>query len=233
MGETEGVPVEGVRSEGAGRSGRQQPAGARAERKRAAILRAALGLFLREGFDASVDQIAAEAGVSKVTVYNHFGSKQALFVEVIKDATDAPLGATLVGAVDDLADRDDLRGALTEAARAWVAEIRSNPDVLAIRNLVAREAHRFPELDAAWREGGGPGVHHPAAGAALAKLAATGRLDIPDLEVAILQLYSLLVFPHLVFSAYGTGVDDGLADRLVTGGVDMFLSRYEPKRGSA
>ncbi|SEG74909.1 transcriptional regulator, TetR family [Actinacidiphila yanglinensis] len=208
---------------------RARPAGPRAERKRAAILRAARGLFLREGFDASVDQIAAEAGVSKVTVYNHFGSKQALFVEVIKDATDAPLGDTLVGAVDGLADGDDLRTVLVAAARAWVTEVRQNPDTLAVRNLVAREAHRFPELDAAWREGGGPGVHHPAAGAALARLAAAGRLEIPDLEVAILQLYSLLVFPHLVFSAYGTGVDDDLADRMVTGGVDMFLSRYAPR----
>lgn len=222
MNESRPVPQQGDK---------QPPAGPRAERKRAAILRAALRLFLREGFDASVDQIAAEADVSKVTVYNHFGSKQALFIAVIKDATDAPLGDTLVSAVDGLGDHDDLRTALTAAARAWVAGIRSNPDVLAIRNLVAREAHRFPELDAAWREIGGPGVHHPAAAAALAKLADAGRLDIPDLEVAILQLYSLLVFPHLVFHAHGAGIDDGLADRLVTGGVDMFLSRYAPKEG--
>lgn len=207
---------------------RTAPSGPRAARKRQAILAAARTLFLRDGFDASVDQIAAEAGVSKVTVYNHFGTKQALFVEIVKAGLDAPLGDTLLGAVDRLGDGGDLRSAMTEAARAWVREIRSDPDVLALRTLMAREAHRVPELEQAWRRGG-PSLHHPAARDALAKLTASGRLAIPDPEVAILQLYSLLVFPHLVFHAYGTGVDDALADRLITSGVDMFLSYYSPR----
>lgn len=204
------------------------PTGPRAERKRQAIVRAARTLFLREGFDASVDLIAAEAGVSKVTVYNHFGSKQALFVEVIKESLDAPLGDTLVTAVDGLAESDDLRTAFTAAARGWVASVRADPGILAMRNLVAREAHRFPELREAWQHGGGPQVHHHAAGAVLEKLTAEGRLAVPDTEVAIIQLYSLLVFPHLVFSTYGGDVDDDFADRLVTGGVDMFLAYYAP-----
>lgn len=207
---------------------RTAPSGPRAERKRQAILAAARTLFLRDGFDASVDQIAAEAGVSKVTVYNHFGTKQALFVEIVKAGLDAPLGDTLLGAVDRLEDGGDLRSAVTEAARAWVREIRSDPDVLALRTLMAREAHRVPELEEAWRRGG-PSLHHPAARDALAKLTASGQLAIPDPEVAILQLYSLLVFPHLVFHAYGTGVDEALADRLITSGVDMFLSYYSPR----
>ncbi|WP_069464496.1 TetR/AcrR family transcriptional regulator [Actinacidiphila rubida] len=209
---------------------RHVPAGPRAERKREAILAAARTRFLRDGFDASVDQIAAEAGVSKVTVYNHFGTKQSLFVEVIKGALDAPLGDTLAGAMERLAESDDLRAAFTEAAHAWVREIRSNPDVLALRTLIAREAHRVPELEQAWRRGG-PELHHPEARDALEKLTATGRLAIPDPEVAIIQLYSLLVFPHLVFHAYGTAVDDAFADRLIVDGVDMFLSYYSPPAG--
>jgi TetR/AcrR family transcriptional regulator, mexJK operon transcriptional repressor len=207
---------------------RRIPAGPRAERKRQAILAAARTLFLRDGFDAGVDQIAAEAGVSKVTVYNHFGTKQALFVEVIKAGLDAPLGDTLVDAVDRLSEGDDLRTAFTAAARAWVANVRSNPDVLAMRTLIAREAQRVPELEQAWRDGG-PALHHPGARDALDKLTAAGRLEISDPEAAIIQLYSLLVFPHLVFSTYGTTVDDALADRLVTTGVDMFLSYYSPR----
>lgn len=206
------------------------PGGPRAERKRRAILAAARAAFLHEGFDASVDAIAAAAAVSKVTVYNHFGSKQALFVEVVKEALDTPLGETLVTAVDGLAEGDDLHAAFTGAARAWVRAVRADPGVLAMRGLAAREAHRFPELHQAWRHGGGPQLHHPAAGAALDRLVAAGRLDIPDTELAILQLYTLLVFPHLVFTTYGTAVDDDLADRMITGGVDMFLSYYAPGR---
>ncbi|MFF4351007.1 hypothetical protein [Streptomyces sp. NPDC001530] len=55
-----------------------------------------------------------------------------------------------------------------------------------------------------------------------------GRLDITDLDVAIPQLYSLLLCPHMVFSAYGADIDDGPADRLIAGGVDIFLSYYAP-----
>jgi AcrR family transcriptional regulator len=213
-----------------GRPAKHRPSGPRAERKRQAIVAAARAVFLRDGFDASVDAVAAAAAVSKVTVYNHFGSKQALFVEVIKDALDAPLGENLVTAVEELAEGDDLHAAFTTAARAWVRTVRADPDILAVRNLVAREAHRFPELHQAWQHGGGPQLHHPAAGAVLDRLVTAGRLDIPDTEVAILQLYALLVFPHLVFTTYGTAVDDELADRMITGGVGMFLSYYAPGR---
>ncbi|NUR93261.1 MAG: TetR family transcriptional regulator, partial [Nonomuraea sp.] len=41
------------------------PTGERAARKRAAIVRAARAQFLKQGYGAGMDQIAAEAGVSK------------------------------------------------------------------------------------------------------------------------------------------------------------------------
>lgn len=207
---------------------KQPPAGPRAEAKRRAIVTAARALFLREGFEVSVDLIAARAGVSKVTVYNHFGSKEALFVGVVKDSLDAPLSGDLVSAIDGLADSDDLRAALVTVARAWVDGIHADPDILALRNVVARELHRFPELGAVWHQSG-PEHHHPAVAGALRKLDEDGRLAIPDIEVALLQLYSLLVFPHLVFSAYGADIDDSLTDRLIAGGVDMFLGHYAPR----
>jgi hypothetical protein len=52
---------------------------------------------------------------------------------------------------------------------------------------------------------------------------------IPDLEAAIIQLYALLVFPHMVFSTYGTRIDDDLTGRLIVSGVDMFLGHYSPR----
>jgi TetR/AcrR family transcriptional regulator of autoinduction and epiphytic fitness len=54
------------------------------DRKRQAIVQAAIEAFRTLGFDAtSMDRIAAEAGVSKRTVYNHFPSKDALFAEIL------------------------------------------------------------------------------------------------------------------------------------------------------
>ena len=53
--------------------------------KRAAILEAAKGLFVRNAFaGTSMDAVAAEAGVSKLTVYSHFGDKNNLFREVVR-----------------------------------------------------------------------------------------------------------------------------------------------------
>ncbi|OEJ40022.1 transcriptional regulator [Streptomyces agglomeratus] len=204
------------------------PSGPRAALKRQAIVRAAREAFLREGFGVGMDAIAAGAGVSKVTVYNHFGSKEALFTAVITEALDEPLGTASAAALEDLAEAEDLRTALVDAARTWVNALRTNQDVIALRNLVAAELHRFPELGKAW-QGHGPEGHHPAVAGALRSLAEQGRLVIPDLETAIIQLYALLVFPHVVFGAYGTTIDDSLTERLITGGVDMFLSHYAPR----
>ncbi|APP76126.1 TetR family transcriptional regulator [Xanthomonas vesicatoria ATCC 35937] len=55
------------------------------DRKRHAILEAASAQFRQHGFEAtSMDRVAATAGVSKRTVYNHFSSKDALFGEILR-----------------------------------------------------------------------------------------------------------------------------------------------------
>ena len=52
------------------------------------ILEAAQRHFNEHGLErASVDAIAAEAGVSKMTVYSNFGSKEGLFQAVVRDRT--------------------------------------------------------------------------------------------------------------------------------------------------
>src|SRR5215475_5098081 len=56
----------------------------RSDAKRDAILRGAKAVFLKQGFEStSMDVVALRAGVSKMTVYRHFGSKEALFAGVI------------------------------------------------------------------------------------------------------------------------------------------------------
>lgn len=54
------------------------------DRKREAIVQAAIAEFRSNGFEVtSMDKIAATAGVSKRTVYNHFPSKEELFAEIL------------------------------------------------------------------------------------------------------------------------------------------------------
>jgi TetR/AcrR family transcriptional regulator of autoinduction and epiphytic fitness len=60
------------------------------DRKRQAVINAAIEEFLAAGFDAtSMDRIAARANVSKRTVYNHFPGKEALFAEILRQLWDA------------------------------------------------------------------------------------------------------------------------------------------------
>ena len=96
------IPV----SESAARRGRARGP---SPTKRQAILRAARDVFIEEGFGgASLDEVAARAGVSRQTVYAHFHDKERLFVSMVEtevggiDGPAHPLDATL-GETDDVA----------------------------------------------------------------------------------------------------------------------------------
>ncbi|MGH3861301.1 TetR/AcrR family transcriptional regulator [Actinokineospora sp.] len=55
----------------------------------AALLRAAARLFAERGYDdVSIDEIANEAGVAKGLLYYYFTNKRALYVAIIRDASD-------------------------------------------------------------------------------------------------------------------------------------------------
>ncbi len=55
--------------------------------RRREILDAAAPIFGEEGYErASIDAIASRAGVSKPTVYSHFGGKEQLFRESVADS---------------------------------------------------------------------------------------------------------------------------------------------------
>ena len=205
-------------------NGVRRPEGRRADAKRAAIVAAARETFLRNGYGVSMDAVAAEAGVSKVTVYNHFGNKEALFIAIINHELDEALKEGVQIVEQRLANTDDLRGDLIHACRAWVAGIAS-PVVMDLRAVVVGELRRFPELGHAWQTRG-PMRFHPVISSALGRLVDRGDLVIDDLEVAVLQLSGLVVSPNLVYGGYGSPLTDDLKDRLIVCGVDMFLSHY-------
>lgn len=77
----------------------------RSEETRARILEAALMRFATQGYNAaSIDQICAEAGVSKGAFYHHFPSKQAIFLELLNgwlDTINAGFEAVRQGTVPE------------------------------------------------------------------------------------------------------------------------------------
>jgi AcrR family transcriptional regulator len=74
------------------------------------ILEAARNHFYAHGLErASVDAIAAEAGVSKMTIYSNFGSKEGLFEAVVREGTDRVMGGSAgVEALDPMQPRKTL-----------------------------------------------------------------------------------------------------------------------------
>ncbi|WP_198664420.1 TetR/AcrR family transcriptional regulator [Jiangella endophytica] len=117
------------------------------------ILDAARTVFLRRGFGAAgVDEIAALAAISKVTLYKYFPSKELLFSAVVqRDIERAERVSD--GHLDTLAATTDLPRDLRAFAREFVATV-TGPDLLRMRRLVAAEAERFPDLARTWDERG-------------------------------------------------------------------------------
>src|SRR6476659_7929583 len=78
--------------------------------KRRAILDAARGLFMTEGYGAvSMDAVARSAGVSKATLYAHCGAKDRLFAAIIHEACETMRRTSGVeGALADLPLREAL-----------------------------------------------------------------------------------------------------------------------------
>ncbi|WP_027803710.1 TetR/AcrR family transcriptional regulator, partial [Paraburkholderia dilworthii] len=60
--------------------------------KHTSIVEAATRLFSGQRYDTvTMEAVAAEAGVSKMTVYSHFSDKEALFEAVVSDVSDRML----------------------------------------------------------------------------------------------------------------------------------------------
>lgn len=164
----------------------------RSEKKRRAIVEAATTLFLDKGYDgASMEDVAALAGVSKPTVYNHFADKEELFGEVVLATTDRVDGLVRLTA-QALDDAGDLEAALSALARQFVSAIMS-PTTLQLRRLVIANADRFPDIGRSWYEDGFERVLKTLE-SSFAKLARKGLLRIDDPSMAADHFVGLLLW---------------------------------------
>ena len=114
---------------------RGRPTADERRRRETEIITAALGVFLRSGYGGStVDELAAEAQVTKRTLYAYYGDKAGLFTAMVRD-----LAAEV--SLDAARDRDTLE---TLAARI-VSRVHSD-ELVGLHQLVIAESTRFPEL---------------------------------------------------------------------------------------
>jgi AcrR family transcriptional regulator len=201
--------------------------------KRAAIERAALALFLRDGYTRTgVDAVAREAGVSKRTVYDYYGDKRTLFLDVVA-RTQAGHEARFRELLDEAlpADAPDLEAALTSFGRAFASGVAQTQERSALVRLVVAEAGHFPDLLERWSQ---VGPQQRLLADRLAQFAARGLLDVPDPVEAAAYLGILVTAQANNRTLYGTlPISTEELAGLVAGGVRIFLRAFRPAAGPA
>jgi AcrR family transcriptional regulator len=126
---------------------------------RARIIEVAARLFLARGFDdVTVAEIAREAGVSSVTVFNHFPRKEDLFLDRSADAVDAlrsavrdrgdagPIDALHAATVRLADDRHPLSG-LDERSAPFFRTVAGSPALIARARGIAAELQAVLESE--------------------------------------------------------------------------------------
>jgi TetR/AcrR family transcriptional regulator, mexJK operon transcriptional repressor len=200
------------------------------EQKRAAIMAAALRLFERDGFArTSVDAIAAAAGVSKRTIYNHYGDKKTLFLSLVRDTYGALIEAVTAlmdSCLSDLATEADVAQGISAFARELALLASLSPERQSLIRLMMTEAPYFPELRTEQLRPRGITV---VLAERLARLGARGLLDVPDPEDAANHLFALTmgrVNNRSLYGAFMPPEDEVL--RMATSGAAAFLRAYRP-----
>lgn len=113
----------------------------RAPERRQQLLDTALATFARLGYhDAAMNDIAEAAGVTKPVLYQHFGSKRELFLELLAD-----VGGRLRHAVRSaVATAAGPRQQVERGFAAWFGWVDENRDGFAV--LFDSEVRRDPEF---------------------------------------------------------------------------------------
>ncbi len=121
---------------------------ARTQQTRDRLRSAAHRLFLQQGYQAtSIDAILAEAGISsKETLYRHYHSKEALFVDVLSHLTmEQPGFSEKLAALPTPHDLPSLRQALLLLSRE-ILLMMCQPGYLPLVRMIIAETPRFPQL---------------------------------------------------------------------------------------
>lgn len=192
------------------------------DRKRTAIVEAAIEEFLAAGYDASsMDRIAARAGVSKRTIYNHFPGKETLFTAILHQLWDASQTGGATAYRDDRPLREQLLALLEHKlhllndeafltlARVAIGAAIHSPE--RARDMVERLGEREEDL-AVW----------------IRTAASAGRLSVTDPVFAAQQLHGMVkafaFWPQLTMGQPPLGEPE--QQKVAEAAADMFLARY-------
>lgn len=204
----------------------QQPSDAPARpAKECQILEAARRLFLEQGYEVtSMDAIAAEAGVSKRTVYSHFRSKEELFVEIMS-AMCTHFGVGPHEAIDPAAPPERF---LCAAAKFVLNKIM-DPRAQSVMRTITGNTAAFPEMGQRfWSIG--PGNMAAQITDYLRARHEAGELEVPDPRLAAAMFQGMVAGPTFLPTLF-TGSSPWTAadiDRIARTATRIFLAAHRP-----
>jgi len=186
-----------------------------------AILDAALKVFAGQGYTGTtMDAVAAEAGVTKPTLYSYFPSKESLFQAMMLGKRDIML---------DVFEHSSQQGMVADLlVFAWAyADTVMRPDMLSLARLIIGEVSRFPEIGRAYQASG---PDHLLRGIMryLEDQRTAKRLDFEDAELAAQDLWGLILSAPRTQALYmpDAAPDHETLTRYITNGLWVFLKAY-------
>ena len=185
------------------------------------ILAAALKIFAAMGYSGTtMDAVAAQAGVTKPTLYSYFPSKESLFQAMMLGQRDLML---------DVFDHPGRKGMVADIVNfAWTyADTVMRPEMLSLARLIIGEVGRFPEIGRSYQASG---PDHLLRGIMryLESQRTAGRLAFDDAELAAQDLWGLILSAPRTQALY---MPDAVPDRqtlsrYITNGLRVFLKAY-------
>lgn len=120
------------------------------EAKHEAILKAAIKLFLKNGYsNTSMDAVAEAARVTKQTVYAHYESKDKLFTTMLSHLCEKHVPVVQLNKLKN----QSLEQALYNIGMAFLNTV-TTPEVLALTKLVIAEGAKHPKIASQYYDGG-------------------------------------------------------------------------------
>ncbi|CAB3810533.1 TetR/AcrR family transcriptional regulator [Paraburkholderia fynbosensis] len=191
--------------------------------KHTSIVEAATRLFVSQRYDTvTMEAVAAEAGVSKMTVYNHFSDKEALFEAVVHDVSDRMLGGLPPTGAENLPLRERL-----STIGASFLRIIVNIHVAGMAHALPTVLHDDLSLKTRFYNAG-PGRTRTVLAGIISEAAARDELIVDSSELAAQDLMSLWagdLQARIAFGVVKPATDREIKKR-ARRGTDVFLRAF-------
>ena len=193
--------------------------------KRQAILDAAKTLFLTHGYaNTSMDAVASEAGVSKLTVYSHFNDKETLFSAAVVAKCEEQLPPLFF----ELPEGISVENVLLNIARGFHQLINSEKSVN-LHRLIMALGSQDPNLSLIFFQAG-PERMVQGMERLLTRIHETGALNIDLPRNAAEHFFCLIKGAGNFRLLYGCGepLSEEASERHIQEVVALFMRAYRP-----